>query len=155
MNKKKIAKRFSGNKKKLINAKERNTSSTKFGIHLTIDGYGGDPVLLDDMKLVFEVLDKLPEKIRMHKITAPYVIYAPPISEKDSGGCSGFVMIAESHISIHTFARKKYVSADVYTCKSKLPVEFVVEYFKKTFKLEEVEAHSIERGLKFPKKDLV
>lgn len=146
--------RISGNKNQ-VELKEPSPSTATFGIHLTIDGYGGDVDLLNDMAVVHNVLNDLPERIRMHKIMPPYVVFAPPISEKDSGGYSGFVMIAESHISVHTFARKKYVSIDVYTCKNKLPVKFVVDYFKQAFKLEEVEVHTIRRGKKFPTHDLV
>lgn len=126
-----------------------------FGMHLTIDGYMGDCELLNDMSLVFNLLNELPEKIGMHKMMPPYVVFSPFLNEKDSGGVSGFVMIVESHISIHTFSKKKFVSIDVYTCKSKLPTDFVVNYFKNAFKLEEVEVNKIKRGLKFPEKDLI
>jgi len=134
---------------------DKDKSNAIFGVHLTIDGYMGNFELLNDMNLVFKVLDELPEKIGMHKIMPPYVICAPPFNEKDSGGISGFVMIAESHISAHTFSKKRFVSIDVYTCKNKLPIDFVVNYFKKAFKLKETEVHEIRRGQKFPEKDLV
>lgn len=126
-----------------------------FGMHLTIDGYMGDHELLNDMSLVFNLLNELPEKIGMHKMMPPYVVISPPLNEKDSGGVSGFVMIAESHISAHTFPKKRFVSIDVYTCKSKLPTDFVVNYFKNAFKLKEIEVHEIKRGLKFPEHDLI
>lgn len=130
-------------------------SGAIFGVHLTIDGYMGDYKLLNDMNLVFKLLNELPEKIGMHKMMPPYVVYSPPLSKKDSGGYSGFVMIVESHISIHTFSGKRFVSIDVYTCKNKLPVDFVVNYFKDAFKLQETEVHEIRRGRKFPEHDLV
>lgn len=130
-------------------------NNSLFGMHLTIDGYGGDHELLNNMSLVFNLLNELPEKIGMHKMMPPYVVFSPPLNEKDSGGVSGFVMIVESHISAHTFPKKKFVSIDVYTCKSKLPTDFVVNYFKNAFKLQETEVHEIKRGLKFPEKDLI
>lgn len=142
------------NENKKIN-KPEDKKGALFGVHLTLDGYMGDPELLNDMNLVFNLLYDLPEKIGMHKMMPPYVVYAPPLNEKDSGGYSGFVMIVESHISVHTFPKKRFVSIDVYTCKSKLPVDFVVNYFKDAFKLEEVEVHEIRRGQKFPEKDLI
>ncbi len=77
-----------------------------FGVHLTIDGYGGDKEKLNNFELVYSILEKLPEEIMMHRIMPPYVAITPPVSEKDEGGISGFVMISESHISIHTFPKK-------------------------------------------------
>lgn len=120
-----------------------------FGAHLTIDGYKGDKAKLNDFALVFKSLDELPEKLGMHKIITPYCVIAPPITEKDQGGISGFVMIAESHISIHTFPHKGFVSADIYTCQGDLDTEKISGYFKATFGLAELEINKIKRGERF------
>lgn len=32
-------------------------------------------------------------------------------------GCSFIFLLAESHLSVHTFPEKKYISFDLYTCK--------------------------------------
>lgn len=148
-------KNFFKKEKNKINSLVSNKKQAIFGVHLTIDGYMGDYKLLNDMSIVFKLLNELPEKIGMHKMMPPYVVFAPPLNEKDSGGISGFVMIVESHISVHTFSGKRFVSIDVYTCKNRLPVQFVVNYFKDAFKLQETEVHEIHRGKKFPEKDLI
>ena len=74
-----------------------------FGVHLTLDGYGGCQHLLGDGKHVLACLNELPERLGMHKIAEPSLVEMGDLSPKDPGGVSGFVMIAESHISIHTF----------------------------------------------------
>ncbi len=126
-----------------------------FGVHLTLDGYGGDPEKLNNPELVKKALDELPAKLGMEKMTEPVVEYAEPRNIKDSGGYSGFVMIVESHISIHTFPKKKFVSIDAYTCKDEMDKDKAVAYFKKMFDLKELEIQFFKRGLKFPKQDLV
>src|SRR3989338_6250916 len=107
-------------------------TETSFGVHLTIDAYRGIPEKLRNMKAVFYMLDQLPEKLNMKKITTPYVVEVGPSTngKKDSGGLSGFVMIAESHISIHTFPDIKFASIDIYTCKNNLDTESIISYFK-------------------------
>lgn len=120
-----------------------------FGVHLTIDGYGGDEKKLYDITEVFNVLNDLPQELKMNKLCPPYVVLAPSNDKKDQGGLSGFVMIVESHISVHTFPFKKFVSIDVYTCQNRLPVEKVKSFFKKRFKLEELETNYIIRGTKY------
>ncbi len=122
-----------------------------FGVHLTIDGYGGDKEKLKNFELVYDILNKLPEEMGMHKLMPPYVVIAPPVSEKDQGGISAFVMIAESHISIHTFPKRNFVSADVYTCRNEMDKEKILEYFKNAFSLKELEVNFIERGKNFLK----
>jgi len=132
-----------------------NSETINFGVHLTIDGYGGDPEKLNNKALVEKCLDELPQKLGMHKIYGPVVVECQECNPKDSGGHSGFTMIAESHISCHTFPFRRFVSIDVYTCKSEMNNDFVVDYFKKAFELEDVEINFIKRGTKFPANDLV
>ncbi|MDR3558969.1 MAG: S-adenosylmethionine decarboxylase [Candidatus Pacebacteria bacterium] len=139
--------------KKLAVAVEEKTIN--FGLHLTLDGYGGNPDKLNDGRLVKKCLDELPEKVNMHKIFGPEVLEAGPANPKDSGGWSGFVMIAESHISCHTFPWRKFVSVDVYTCGSTMDKDFIVNYFTEAFELQDVEINFIQRGTRFPAKDIV
>src|SRR3989344_6852606 len=124
-----------------------------YGLHLTLDGYGGSEDKLYDMKHVFRALNELPALIGMNKITTPYVIDAPPVTPKDQGGISGFVMISESHISIHTYPFKGFITADVYSCKV-FDTEKTINFFKKHFLLKELEINIIRRGMKFPRVEI-
>jgi S-adenosylmethionine decarboxylase len=124
-------------------------SQTNFGVHLTMDGYKGDPEKLNNFELVYRLLDELPDKMAMRKLIPPYVVIVPPSTEKDQGGISGFVMIYESHISIHTFPEKGFVSIDIYTCKNDMDAEFVENYFQAAFGLKDLEVNKIIRGTKF------
>lgn len=126
-----------------------------FGEHVTIDGYGGDPERLNDKEAVFSVLTELCDALRMTPLMKPHILSAPDNHIKDPGGWSGFVMIAESHISIHTFPKRRFVSADVYTCQNGMDQEFIINYFKQKFALEEVETHFVKRGTKYPEHNLV
>ncbi len=125
-----------------------------FGVHLTLDGYRGNPEKLNDPELMKRILDDLPDKMGMEKISEPFIKRAEPRNIKDGGGYSGFVLIAESHISIHTFPKKKFVSIDAYTCKDEMNRKLVEEYLRDAYELEEVEVQFFKRGLKFPKEDL-
>lgn len=121
-----------------------------FGLHLTLDGYQGDRKRLSDMSFVFSVLDTIPSLLKMHKITTPYVVYYDGGGQPEDEGLSGMVLIAESHISIHTFPQKGFITADVYSCRE-FDTEATVKFFKKAFKTKEEEVNLIKRGLKFPK----
>lgn len=125
-----------------------------FGEHLTIDGYGGNPELLNSQTLVQEVLTDLPKVLGMHTLSAPQVVEAPDNGLKDPGGWSGFVIIAESHISVHTFPRRGFVSIDVYTCQNGLDQDMIKQYFKDKFALQELEVNFIIRGSKYPAENI-
>jgi S-adenosylmethionine decarboxylase len=128
------------------------TNSTyHFGVHLTIDGYGGNPEKLNDKELVLKCLAELPEKIGTHILGGPEVYWAEEGHTKDPGGWSGFVVIAESHISIHTFPKRCFVSADVYTCNADgFDQELVISYIKEAFDLTDIEVNMIKRGTRYP-----
>jgi len=125
-----------------------------FGVHLTIDGYGGDREKLNDKELVLHCLNDLPSKMGMHQLAKPEVYFAKGNNLKDPGGWSGFVVIEESHISIHTFPGRKFVSADVYTCKSELDQDFVTQYLTEIFALKDLETNFIKRGTRYPENNL-
>jgi S-adenosylmethionine decarboxylase len=125
-----------------------------FGIHLTLDGYGGSQQLLADAERVLAVLSELPARLGMHKLTEPLVMDLEQLSPKDPGGVSGFVMIAESHISIHTFPLRGFISADVYTCQDALDTEQICQYFADAFGLEDLEINLVRRGTRYPQRNI-
>jgi S-adenosylmethionine decarboxylase len=85
-------------------------------MHLIIEGRGGDWHKLQDLPALYELLDTLPGRINMTKIMPPIVTRYVGVSPED-WGISGFVMIAESHISVHTFPERGEVAIDVFSCK--------------------------------------
>lgn len=111
-----------------------------------LDGYRGDFEKLNDKKLILQCLNELPELLGMHKLTKPAVYAAPDNGKKDPGGWSGFVVIAESHISIHTFPKNGFVTIDAYTCKNGIDQSYIKNYFVEKFGIKEMETNFVERG---------
>jgi S-adenosylmethionine decarboxylase len=117
-------------------------------MHLTIDGYGGDRELLSSEALVHELLDRYPGEINMTKISEPYVIRY--VGEKpEDWGVTGFVIIAESHIAVHTFPDRGYVWVDVFSCKE-FEADFTTDRIVDTFGLTSIKTTVLERGLEYP-----
>lgn len=119
-----------------------------------IDGYNGDPDALGDQQRVLACLEQLPEKLGMHKLAEPFVCEAPGNDKKDPGGWSGFVLIAESHISVHTFPKRGFVSIDVYSCQNGMDQELVKKFFVDAFKLQDVETNFLIRGMRYPEQNI-
>ena len=88
-------------------------------MHLLVDGFGGDSEKLKSQEFVYKFLDKFPSSIDMNKISGPHVTtYNGPVEQ--DWGVSGFVMIAESHISIHTFPDRLYTNIDIFSASNLL-----------------------------------
>lgn len=114
-------------------------------MHLVIDGYDGDAAKLKDSELVHRFLDSYPNAIGMTKLMPPHVLtYDGP--KREDWGISGFVIIAESHISVHTFPERQYINIDIFSCKD-FDTSKALEDVKTTFSLDKVSAWTLDRGL--------
>ena len=116
-------------------------------MHLIIEGRGGDWHKLQDLPALYELLDTLPGRINMTKIMPPIVTRYVGVTPED-WGISGFVMIAESHISVHTFPERGEVSIDVFSCKEFDPAK-ACDNLIEAFGLTEVETCVLRRGLEY------
>ncbi len=114
-------------------------------MHVIIDGYGGDPDQLDDENVVSAILDRYPAEMGMTKIAPPTVVRYKG-SKPEDWGVSGYVMIAESHISMHTFPERRLIWADIFSCKE-FDAAPVLEDLKHRFRLREMQVSILERGL--------
>lgn len=62
-----------------------------------------------------------------------------------SGGISGVAVLAESHISVHTWPERNYAAFDVFMCGDAQPMK-AVEILKNAFSAERAEVDEILRG---------
>ena len=116
--------------------------------HLMLDLYGCRPEALADKGLVRRVFEELSKILKLKMITEPVITYYSGKSDSPSGeGVSGFVIVAESHLSIHTDLRTGLASIDVYSCKE-FDSEAVERYLIEVFGAERVERRFFLRGLK-------
>ena len=123
----------------------------EFGLHVTIDASGCDKRKLASYSLVYDILNNLPGKIGMTKMTLPYVAKWLDKFSNGTEGMSGIVMIAESHISIHTFPDQDYVFMDVFSCRN-FDTESAIKYLVSAFGAKKYTKNVLKRGLDFPPK---
>ena len=107
------------------------------GIHLIAEFWYGkiieDPKKIE--KILIEAVKKaknIPLKVAIHK-------FSPQ-------GITGVVLLAESHIAIHTWPEFNYIAIDIYTCGDKANPQKALEYLKKEFQPKKVEIKKIKRG---------
>jgi len=67
-------------------------------------------------------------------------------------GVSGVVVIAESHIAIHTWPEYLYAAVDIFTCGDTIDPWVIQERLKESFESKNVSSMEMKRGLfKVPK----
>lgn len=120
-----------------------------FGPHLMVDAYGCKCSKLEDLGLVASILEELPAAIDMTKIMPPYVFrYSGEVP--DDWGVSGVVLIAESHISLHTFPQKGFLSLDIFSCRD-FDFSYATDYIVREFEASHFERQLLCRGREFPR----
>jgi S-adenosylmethionine decarboxylase len=121
-------------------------------MHLVLDGYGADAHKLQDEALVHDLLDQYPDAIGMTKISEPFVYRYTTGQVPQDWGVSGFVLIAESHISIHTFPERGYLNVDIFSCKA-FDTDAAIRELTGRFGIDSVKTQVLDRGLEeFPDK---
>ena len=86
-------------------------------MHLIVDGKCKNRLLLTSEEALSNWLEIVVDFIGMTVIGGPYVLFYPAGNGKDRG-LTGIVVLAESHVAVHTFPEYEEVDIDIYSCKS-------------------------------------
>jgi S-adenosylmethionine decarboxylase len=113
-------------------------------VHLMLELYGCDRHILSDESLVKRVLEEYPARVEMEKVS-PVHLYQIETSNPLDAGLSGFVVIAQSHISLHAWPEYGEVDIDICSCKE-FSQEEAIAFAKQMFQTDDVEAHFVVRG---------
>ena len=108
--------------------------------HILFDLKGCPADLLDDAKHVRNTLFHASIISNSKILKIDYQQFTPQ-------GVTGFALLAESHLSIHTWPEKGVAKCDIFTCSDKCLPEKAVEYVKEAFKATEITSDTIDRLL--------
>ena len=127
-----------------------------FGPHLMLDCYGCKEEMMKDKKAILGFLNSLVDHISMTKIAEPFIVpFKGNPKTFDNGGVSAMVIIAESHISIHTFpGNGGYLNIDIFSCKE-FDVKGAVDFVTQHFSPQRTEKRLLTRGRHFAREEVV
>ena len=107
------------------------------GTHLLIDLWGASH--LDDIKLVEKALRRAADAANATLLHVHLHHFTP------NGGISGVAVLAESHISIHTWPERSYAALDVFMCGGADPQKSI-PVLDRYFKPARIEVEELRRG---------
>ena len=106
------------------------------GVHLIVDLHGANG--LDDIDLIETTLRRCVDAAGATLLHIHLHHFSP-------NGVSGVAVLAESHISIHTWPDARYAALDVFMCGQASP-DACIPVLREAFKAERVEVNEILRG---------
>ncbi len=113
-------------------------------VHLMLELYGCSREVLTDGALLRRVLNDYPGRVDMEKVS-PVHLYDIDTSNPLDAGMSGFVVIAQSHISVHAWPEYGEVDIDICSCKE-FSQDDAIAFAKEMFQTDDVEVHFVTRG---------
>lgn len=110
------------------------------GIHLLAELYGCPQNKLNDPDWLDRKLVAAANEAGATVVNSSFHHFSPQ-------GVSGVVIIAESHITIHTWPEIGYAALDVFTCGRPELTNCITEKIVAQLKAESVEYNQVERGI--------
>ena len=110
------------------------------GRHLLLEMFDCDPDAINNLEAV---KGALVEAAKRAQATIVDVVF----HEFNPFGISGVVVIAESHLSIHTWPEYRYAAVDIFSCGDVLQPEVAANYLVEQFAAERTSIVEMQRGM--------
>lgn len=110
------------------------------GRHLLVELFNCNNDILNDAERIKDILTAV-------ATVSGTTILSTTLKEFKPHGVSGVVVIAESHISIHTWPEYSYAACDIFTCGDKVWPEKGAEYLIREFQSKSSSIVEVKRGI--------
>lgn len=110
------------------------------GRQILVEYYHCNPQVLNDRDGIATAMSEAARLSGATIVEAVFHLFNPH-------GISGVVVIAESHLSIHTWPEYGYAAVDLFTCGDEIQPELAFEHLKKRLGAGSVSVMELKRGV--------
>lgn len=115
-------------------------TQTHLGQHVLAEFFECDPNILNNVSMVEKSMIEAALECGATVVQKCFHMFNPY-------GVSGVVIIAESHLAIHTWPELGYAAVDLFTCGDKCDPKISYEYLKKKFNSKNASFQELKRGI--------
>ncbi len=112
----------------------------QLGKHLLVELYDCDSKFLNNSALVEREMQKAARAAKATIVRSTFHTFSPY-------GVSGVVVIAESHLTIHTWPEHNYAAVDIFTCGTSVEPYTAYQVLKDAFRSKNSSVIELKRGL--------
>jgi S-adenosylmethionine decarboxylase len=109
------------------------------GIEWIVDAFGCRAAALTDRRTITALLDQVVERAELHVVSTAEHVFAGP------GGVTAMYLLAESHLTIHTFPESGIATLNLYCCRPR-PVQDWQSLLTNALGAERVTVREVLRG---------
>jgi S-adenosylmethionine decarboxylase len=113
------------------------------GAHVLLDLYGIPAAQLDDLDHLRACLEQAARDGGAHVVESRFSRFSPQ-------GASGVVILAESHLAVHTWPELGFAAVDVFTCGAPSVADGVADAVVRLLAPTRFETQRIARGHRAP-----
>ncbi len=110
------------------------------GRQILVEYYDCDSNKLNDVEFIESSFIEATKASKATIITHNFHKFSPY-------GVSGVIVIAESHVSIHTWPEYNYAAVDIFTCGDTIDPWIIQEYLKDSLESKNTSSMEMKRGL--------
>lgn len=110
------------------------------GLHIIADLYGVNPEFIDKEEDIRHLLENSVKAGNLTKISSHFYQFNPH-------GATGIILLAESHISIHTWPEYQSATVDVFTCGDSSKAYRAMDYIINTLQPAHIDKKVFDRGI--------
>ena len=118
------------------------------GRHLLLELRECNQAVLDDIKYLENALVSAAKEAGATVLDKSFHQFAPQ-------GVSGVVLIAESHLSLHTWPEHAYAAVDIFTCGTTVKIEVAAEALIRQLGSRDPSLLEVKRGVFVQERKLV
>ena len=118
------------------------------GRHLLLELRDCNKAVLDDLRYLENALVSAAEEAGATVLGKSFHQFAPQ-------GVSGVVLIAESHLSLHTWPEHAYAAVDIFTCGTTVKIEVAADALIRQLGSRDPSALEVKRGMFVQERKLV
>lgn len=122
----------------------------QYGKHLLVEVITKNPKGLDNSIFIKGLFKKIIRAVKMKAVYRTIVYKFPKpknLPKKTASGLTAFSIVAESHLSTHTWPENNYFALDLFSCRN-FDEKKVISIIKKSFLIKKIYFKTIDRGLK-------
>lgn len=109
------------------------------GKHIILEMWGCSKNVIDSIDQVKDALTKTAEAAKANLVNVVCHRFSPY-------GITGVAVLAESHISVHTWPEYEYAAVDIFICGSVVNSQDAASYITQAFHAKDISLLELKRG---------
>ena len=118
------------------------------GYHLMLELFGCDQEKINSRKFLHNIVKTAVKAAGVTNLGSRFHQFEPHV-------VTGFTLLAQSHISFHTWPEFGYLVLDIFTCGEPEQADLLASHFLKRLKPKHVSTQMVRKGFRYPREDQI